>query len=230
MKSCLLRQPTGATKATQAAREIVIKVSSMVKKGRRADEFLSQREKDPEYLRRRQEQEARTQQYLNEMYQAEIPLIDALREAGVRVKTVWDLANTRAQYPDALPILFQHLQRPYPDSVLTGIASALAVPESKKWWKPLLELFQANQEEKVNGVKTALAAALAAAADDDVVGDVIRLVEDSRHGQHRVILLSVLGRSARPEASEALARAAEDPQLVKEARLQLRRLARRRSM
>jgi len=134
----------------------------------------------------------------------------------------------QAQYPDALPILFQHLQRPYPDSVLTGIASALAVPESKRWWKPLLELFQANQEEKVNGVKTALASALAAAADDDVVGDVIRLVEDPRHGQHRVILLRVLAMSARQEASEALARTAEDPQLVKEAKVLLRRLARRK--
>ena len=200
----------------------------MVKKRQTAAEHGAELEKDPEFVRRRQAQETRTEQYLNEMYQTEIPLIDALREAGVRVKTVWDLANTRAQYPDALPILFQHLRQPYPDSVLTGIASALAVPESKKWWKPLLELFQANQEEKVNGVKTALAAALAAAADDDVVGDVINLVEDPRHGQHRVILLSVLARSGRPEASDALARAAEDPQLVKEAKVQLRRRARRK--
>jgi len=200
----------------------------MANKRQTAAEYGAELEKDPEFVRRRQEQEARTQQYLNEMYRAEVPLVEALREAGVRVKTVWDLANTRAQYPDALPILFEHLQRPYPDSVLTGIASALAVSESKKWWKPLLDLFQANREEKVNGVKTALAAVLAAAADDDVVGDVIKLVEDPRHGQHRIILLRALARSARPDAREMLERAAEDPQLGKEAKVLLRGLARRK--
>lgn len=146
------------------------------------------------------------------------------------VRTVWDLVNTSARYPNALPILFNHLQRPYPDSVLTGIARALAVPEARRWWNDLLELFRTSQEQKVNGVKTALAVALAAAADDDVVGEVIRLVEDPSHGEHRIMLLNVLARSSRQEARSALEKAAHDPQLEKEARVQLRLLARRKGI
>jgi len=199
-----------------------------VKKGQTSAEFLAELEKDPDWVRRRQEREANTQRYLDEMYRAEIPLVAALRAAGVAVKTVWDLVNTGAQYPHALPVLFEHLQRPYPDSVLSGIARALAVPESKMWWNELRETFEARQDERVNGVKTALAAALMAAADNDVVGDVIKLVEDPRHGEHRVLLLTALARSSRPEARAALERAVEDPQLVKEAKIQLRKLARRK--
>jgi hypothetical protein len=136
--------------------------------------------------------------------------------------------NTNAKYPDALPVLFDHLQRPYPDSVKIAIARALAVSDSKKWWSALIEQFCQRNEDKVNDLKTALATVLSAAADDDLVEDVIRLVGDSSHGEHRVMLLNVLARSARPEAREALERAAKDPQLTKEAKIQLRFLARRK--
>jgi hypothetical protein len=132
----------------------------MVKKRQTAAEYGAELARNPEFMRRRQEQEARTQQCLDQMHRAEIPLIDALAEAGVRVTSVWDLVNTGAQYPDALPILFDHLHRPYPDSVRTGIARALAVPEARKWWKPVLELFRANHETKVNRLKTAKACTL----------------------------------------------------------------------
>jgi HEAT repeat protein len=219
--------PPAQLQAIQAARQIVVRYLPM-KKRQTAAEYGAELERDPEFVRRRQEQEARTQQYLDEMHRAEIPLINALAEAGIRLTSVWDLVNTGAQYPDALPILFDHLQRPYPDSVRSGIARALAVPEAKRWWKPLLELFRANHEAKVNGFKTALACALVGAVDEDVLGDVIELVQDPTHGEHRVMLLSALSRSASTEAREALEGAAEDPQLMKEAKVQLRYLARRK--
>ena len=200
----------------------------MVKKRKTAAEHGAELEADPAFVRRQREQEDRVRQHLEEMYRAEAPVVEALSEAGVRVKTVWDLVNTRAQYPNALPILWQHLQEPYPDIVLRGIAGALAVPEAIQWWDSVVELFQARQGERVNGVKTALAAVLSAAADDHHVGDVIRLVDDPSHGEHRLVLLNVLARSARPEAQAALERAAQDPQLMKEAKIQLRFLARRK--
>lgn len=199
----------------------------MVKKRKTAAERLAELENDPEYVRQRDEWDAKVESQLDEMRRAEKPLVDALRSAGISVHSVWDLANTRAQYPDALPILFEHLQRPYPDLVLRGIAWALAVPASKKWWKALLQMFQANPETTINGVKTALAGMLAAAADDDVMGDVIALVLDPKHGEHRIMLLQTLRDSARPEAHAALQGATGDPELAKEAKIQLRELSRR---
>ena len=43
--------------------------------------------------------------------QAEAPLVDELRVAGFQVETAWDLVNTSDPYPDALPILLEHVPR-----------------------------------------------------------------------------------------------------------------------
>jgi len=195
---------------------------------RKADEFLASLEADSEYVRRRDAQQRRIGRYMQELHQAEGPLVKDLCAAGVRVESVWDLVNTRAQYPAALPILFEHLQQPYPPSVRAGIARALAVPQAKQWWRTFVDLFRSEDSGPLNDVKTALAVALSVAADDKVIGDVIDLIADSRHGEHRIMLLDALARSARREAREALEKATQDPQLAKEARIQLRLLARRK--
>jgi len=195
---------------------------------RKADEFLASLEADPEYVRRRNDQQRSMDRYMQELHDAEAPLVKDLCAAGVRVESVWDLVNTRAQYPAALPILFQHLQQPYPPSVKGGIARALAVPEAKQWWRTFVELFRSEPSGALNDVKTALAVTLSGTADERVVDDVIDLVEDSSHGEHRIMLLNVLARSSRSAAREALERALKDRQLVKEAKVQLRLLERRK--
>jgi hypothetical protein len=193
---------------------------------RKAGESPAPLENDPEeYLRRRDEEYIN--RYMQALHQAEAPVVRDLCAAGVRVESVWDLVNTRAQYPAALPILFEHLQQPYPPAVKAGIARALAVPEAKRWWRTFVDLFRAEDSGPLNDVKTALGATLSVTAGDDVVGDVIELIADSRQGQHRIMLLDVLTRSDRTEAREALERALKDPQLVREAKIQLRVLERR---
>jgi hypothetical protein len=187
---------------------------------RKAGDFLAALEADLEYVRRRDEEQRRIDRYMQELHEAEAPVVTDLYAAGVRVESVWDLVNTRAQYPAALPILFEHLQRSYPPAVKAGIARALAVPEAKQWWRTFVDLFRSEDSRPRNDVKTALGVALSETADVDVVDDVIDLVGDSSHGEHRIVLLNVLARSSRTEAREALERAAKDPQLIKEARIQ----------
>jgi hypothetical protein len=59
--------------------------------------------------------------------------------------------------------------------------------------------------------------AIAAAATDEVIGDVIVLARDSAHGESRLLLLRALARSRDPRARAALEEFAEDPELSKEA-------------
>jgi hypothetical protein len=73
-------------------------------------------------------------------------------------------------------------------------------------------------------VKDAIAAALAVASDDEVIGDVIALASDVRHGSSRLLLLSALERSEDPRARAALVDLASDPELTKEVRAIRRRL------
>jgi hypothetical protein len=54
--------------------------------------------------------------------EAERPIVDDLKRAGVSVSSVRDLVNTSVPYPDALPILLAHLKRGgYPERVMESL-------------------------------------------------------------------------------------------------------------
>ena len=101
-----------------------------------------------------------------------------------------------------------------------GIARALAVPEARSGWELLTRLFR---EERDRRAKDGLAVAIAEAADDTVVEDVIHLARDTGHGTSRVLLLSALARSRDPRAKAALSELATDPDLNREIRAIRRR-------
>lgn len=81
------------------------------------------------------EQEARAAATLakEELYlREEAPLREELHRLGYPVKWVWDFVNAKQNYYlDAIPVLIEHLQRPYSDEVREGIARALAVREAR---------------------------------------------------------------------------------------------------
>jgi hypothetical protein len=174
---------------------------------------------DPVWKAAREREEAERQRRDEEWRAAEQPLVMDLRAAGVDVESAWDLVNTAEPYPDALPILVEHLPRPYPDRVREGIARALAVRDARFAWDTLRDLYDAEQAG--TDAKHGLAVALSAAADDTVIDDVITLAREDRHGDSRILLLNALERSNAPHAAATLEELASDPTFEQE-------LARRR--
>lgn len=174
-------------------------------------------------MERKHQQHEELEQHAAEWRRAEAPLVEELRAAGFAVDSVWDFVNTSAPYPKALPILLDHLQRPYPGPVREGIARALAVREAKFGWGVLVRLYRDEQDKRA---KDGLATAIAAAADDGVIGDVIELAQNPRHGPSRLLLLRALERSRDPRAHGALVELATDPDLQKEIQVILLRLDR----
>ncbi len=174
-------------------------------------------------VERKRKLEEERQKRVAEWRKAEQPLVDELRAAGFDVESAWDLFNRKEPwnkkerirpYPEALPILFKHLQLPYPDPVREGIARALAEPEARSGWGILKRVFEADPSQSGSGAKFAVGLALANAADDSVLEDVIRLACDARHGESRAGLLFALCRSRQPRARAALLELREDPQLT----------------
>jgi len=151
-----------------------------------------------------------------EWRKAEKPLMEELNEAGFAVTSAWDLVNTKARYPAAVPILLKHLMRPYPERVREGIARALAVPEARMGWETLLQAFRDETDTTTSGVKWALALALGAAATDEVLGDVLPLVRDLDLGRNRVPLLPALGRSNDARARQLLEELQNDETIARE--------------
>jgi hypothetical protein len=196
----------------------------MTKKKITAAELMAKLNADPEFVARQAREEEERLKREAEHRRAESPLVDELQAAGIQVRSAWDLVNTPGPYPKAVPILLAHLPRPYPAAVREGIARALAVPHTKAHgWNVLTRLYIDEPEDRV---RSGLAAAIAGASDDEVIGDVIALARDPRHGSSRLLLLSALERSADPRARAALMDLGTDPDLTKEIEVIMQRLKR----
>ena len=189
------------------------------RKGMTAAELMARLERDPVYVRRRRKREKVQKEREEEYARAEAPLVDALRAGGVQISSVWDLVNSKEPYPrQVLPILFEHLDRPYPERVREGIARALAVPESRSRSDDLVGRFLAETDTTTHGMKWALHLAIAAAADVTVVETLSQLACDQRHGRNRALFIDALARIDDPRARIALAKLANDPVLADDIR------------
>jgi len=183
-----------------------------------AEQFLRSLEADPDYRRRRSEQDEALAK-LDALYrQAEAPLVSDLANLGISVESVWTLVNGPNSYDKAIPLLLDHLQRPYPDAIRDGIARALGVPAAGHLgWRILVDEYH-RVGDKESRVKDGLAAALSGASNDSVIQELIALVKDKFNGNSRLLLLLGIKRSKRPEALQAITELADDPQLAKEIR------------
>ena len=197
----------------------------MLKPRTTAAELMAQLNADPEFVAALAREDDELRRLEQEHAVAEAPLVGALRAAGFAVESAWDFVQAAEPYPDAVPILLEHLQRPYPDRVREGIARALAVPEARPAWPLLVRLYR---DETLPDTKSGLAVALSAIADDAVLDELITLIRDGRHGETRILLLGALERSKDRRARAALMALGTDPELVLEIQDILRRLERRR--
>lgn len=199
------------------------------KRGMTAAELVAELNANPEFVERSRIRQEKMDAIVEAARVAERPLVQALNESGLGwVRSVWDLVNTAERYTEVLDILVEHLQRNYPPGVLEGIGRALAVPESRRFWKTLLMLFRNHPDgQEPNKVKWSIGCALAASATEDVIDDVVALVDEPRHGENRAVFLEVLLKSPSVKARAAFEQAAGDPQLQKAARYLTRLRGRR---
>jgi hypothetical protein len=177
---------------------------------------MAELQADPAYVAREARRSADLERRAAAWRRAEAPLVEQLRAAGLDIASVWDLVNTSTPYPAAVPVLLEHLARPYPDRVREGIARALAVRDAAPEWETLARHYR--DEPAGTDAKDGLAVALAASARDDVIDEIIALAKDGAHGDSRVLLLDALKRSKAPQARPALDELAADPVLGSEAR------------
>ena len=183
----------------------------MKQKPMTVEELLEKCNSDPEWVAAKKERDRKFAEIRMASELAQRPLVDDLKKVGVHIKSAWELVNTKTPYPLAIPVLLNHLNRPYPERVREGIARALAVREAHSGWSTLLDAFKVDPDQSTIGVKWALALALGAAATDAELDDVIPLLRDRSNGENRVPLLAILGRSKDPRADALLLELADEP-------------------
>jgi hypothetical protein len=101
----------------------------------RADELMAQLEADPEWVRRRDERDARhaadVAQLWAEMEPEHGPLRRDLSAVGLSVRSISDLVNMSAPYPKAVPVLLRHLATARHPVLRSSVARALTVLEAE---------------------------------------------------------------------------------------------------
>lgn len=183
-------------------------------------ELMAKLQADPEYQRKTQAAEAERQERVQELRLAEQPIVADPRAAGVEVGSVWDLVNTSDPYPDALPILLNHLQRGgYPDRVMESLGRALAVKPAAPAWETFRDLYLKAQGR---GEEEGLAVALAASATPDHLDALIGLLDETSRGGSRIHFLRPIKRVGGDRGLEVLKSLQDDPLYGKEARALLK--------
>lgn len=98
---------------------------------RTAADLMAELLADPEWVAREREREAKKQAAALKFRAEEEPIIADLAKVGFEVGSVWDLVNTNKNYPAAIPVLLDHLCRPYHERIRNGIIRAMTVKEAK---------------------------------------------------------------------------------------------------
>ena len=156
----------------------------------------------------RQAEFARREQ---ELAAAERPLLAALATVGVAVSSVWDLVNSKVEYPEAVPVLLRHLTADYPAAIRSAIARALVTPTARARWTELVELFR--RESNVQ-VREALAIAVNSLAGPEHFEGLVGLVRDRSLGPDRAMFADGIGNFRHDAVVEILRELASDPDVA----------------
>lgn len=188
------------------------------RKPKTAEQLMEELSKDPEYQRRVDELDAPRRKRVAFLEKAEKPLVAALNKAGAQIGSIADLVNSNERYPELVPTLIEHLDRDYPWEIRTAIGRALAVPGARVGWRKLVRKF--NEEPLLdssgnpNEIKWALHLAIATAADESVIDELVAMAIDRRrHGHNRSLFIDALARMNDPRAKAALEELRDDPDL-----------------
>lgn len=185
-----------------------------------AAEAFAMLQNDPKYQARHQAKEQMLAEKEARARAEQKQLSEDLTTVGIHVTSAWDLLPVES-YPEAVPILIEHLQKPYSDGVLGGIARALTVREAVPYWDILVKeyLKTENMPRPLGEAKDGLAVAIGGITnynDEAMMKVVIDLLKDKRHGESRVLMLRLLRKSNLPIVKVTLQVLMKDTDLSKE--------------
>lgn len=125
----------------------------------------------------------------------ETDLLIDIRNVGLIISSVWDLVNSRERYPQVIPILVEHLFKPYHKRNKEGIIRALTVKEARgKAGRALIAEFYKTPKSETN-YRWAIGNAMAIVMSSEDEKDVLEIVKDKSNGEARDMFVRGLSRS-----------------------------------
>ena len=143
----------------------------------------------------------------------------ALRNAGVKVDSVFDLVNSRKPYAEAIPVLIDLLPTIRDNWIKEGVVRALGVKEAAG---DVVARLMIREFEKIEltappaeqGLKWAIANTLSVVAQNSVLQELAALACDKRHGKSREMLVEALGKMRDPRTVDFLLKLLDDDEVA----------------
>lgn len=188
--------------------------------GRTAGEVLDELEQNPEYVEAQRQETARREANRRRYAEAAAGVLRDLEAAGFSVATMADLRRRGVGNRRAVPTLVKWLPKitylPLKRDLIVTLGSSWARPAAAR---PLVEEFRrinpAEDEEPGTDVRWTIGDALDRVADESVLDDLIEIATDTRHGYHRGLVVTALGRmrKARQRVLPVLLELLNDPEV-----------------
>jgi HEAT repeat protein len=151
---------------------------------------------------------------MEEIIKVSAPILDDLTHLGFEVNSISDLYTKKINYKDAIPLLLYWLPNVNNIFVKEAIVRAISV----SWAKPVAAPILINEFIKAgtgySSLKWAIGNALSIVANDSVYKEIINLVQDTRNGKAREMLVIALGEMKEPQVEDVLINLLSDEQMV----------------
>lgn len=145
-------------------------------------------------------------------------LYNQLRDIGVLTNDIWDFVNTSESYPEAIPLLIKHLEKPYHKRNKEGIVRALAVKEAKGIaCQAIINEYNRSDKSDFHYCWT-FGNTMNVVINKDYLDQVISIVENPENGESREMFVMALGKFKNNKVREVLFKLLNDKdELVRKA-------------
>ncbi len=152
-----------------------------------AEQLLANLHQDSRWM---QQQKAREKEEIARRAESAVEQRDLLRDLareGYSLDTVWDLVNSSAPYPKAVPILLKHVSRPYSVGVKEGIARALTteLAAGEQSCNILINEYKKLNDDGLNSLKWVIGNAISIVAVRECAPEIIELLRNKANGRAR---------------------------------------------
>lgn len=167
-------------------------------------------DKSPRTPAEDKEKERVTNALVEALRQQAKSLYDELSQIGIWIKSVWDLVNTSASYPEAVPILVKYLSEPYHLRNKEGIVRSLAVKEAKGVAnKAIMDEYLRTPKEGPDqpGIyyyRWVFGNTMSVIVTKDDLDEMIEIVLDESNGDSRDSFVDALGKLKSPKVIDVL--------------------------
>lgn len=144
----------------------------------------------------------------------EKPLVEDLKKAGLNITSSWDLVNTKSSYKPAIPILLEHLSKPYHLKNKEGIVRALAVKEAIGKASPILIAEYNRTPKDKTLLRWAIGNTIYTTITENDVESILSIVQEKTNGMSRQMFVAALGKVKSEKAENVLINLLDDEEVT----------------